>query len=830
MMSDLQRTGWGARWIESLERLATAWQSRLPRGRDYADKGHVISLSVSAGRIAARVQGSRSKPYSTTIDVGTFREADWERIARRLASQARWSAELLAGHITPDAENLFSLENLNLFPSRNSEMLGNCSCPDKNKPCKHIAAVHYAFGSALDRDPFLLFQLRGLDQATMFRLFRKAWFGQEADTSSADDVIGNAEKGMLVMSLTADRFNRSPDAVEQMSFNMVGAGGSPLLILGRLGAPPSWTFPLPISELVGDIYAAATQLAVNIALAEPVREELVVDGLDEDLESEFELEDDDDDEDYDEFDDADGDGDGLDDEQDEPAPTLRVEPTQDYKSLSSSDRVIDGRAFPFGAPATRSVPAAVFSPSADLFLPKSLAAVTEVPGYKPPEKEDDRSSVLIRKGVATIQKRRTRKGETGTLASSVESVPVLMPSTPELPPPTPAPAPAIHPGLPGSVVAVKRDAPPPGPMVRKRRVAGEDDALSPLQLAPPAPAPMPQTASVPAPAQAAASTASSGTEVRIRGRRVVDPTMPQASEPPSPPTPALPSYDAGDDSMIRRRGRKAASETAGIDDVPTLGSQDVDRIETLCRRALESGDGVQALQTARQLWQLQPNETRFLMLMSAADLATETRMVVTSEADLLQARILRTGRLSLAELLLTICAGRMEMLANLFVGMGEHAWMHDELALVFIPAALVWAISDEQQIVEQSALATLWDELFSRGESLFDDMGNPPAPLGVWLQWAMSEFPLERNVADKLVRICRELLDELVNARGLINTDQRSGQAAQLIAALLETWTIQDRGEEGRSFLASIRPAIATRRRLVRSLEEAIEASALLND
>jgi uncharacterized Zn finger protein len=37
----------------------------------------------------------------------------------------------------------------------------SCTCPDWASPCKHVAAAYYVLGSEFDRDPFLLFQLRG---------------------------------------------------------------------------------------------------------------------------------------------------------------------------------------------------------------------------------------------------------------------------------------------------------------------------------------------------------------------------------------------------------------------------------------------------------------------------------------------------------------------------------------------------------------------------------------------------------------------------------------------------------------------------------------------
>src|SRR5207247_5960396 len=44
------------------------------------------------------------------------------------------------------------------------DLATECSCPDYSNPCKHIAAVYYLLGEEFDRDPFLLFKLRGLSR------------------------------------------------------------------------------------------------------------------------------------------------------------------------------------------------------------------------------------------------------------------------------------------------------------------------------------------------------------------------------------------------------------------------------------------------------------------------------------------------------------------------------------------------------------------------------------------------------------------------------------------------------------------------------------------
>jgi uncharacterized Zn finger protein len=66
-----------------------------------------------------------------------------------------------------DIEAAFAKVGLSLFPKSLKEIRTDCSCPDWSNPCKHIAAVYYLLGEEFDRDPFLLFRLRGSDKATI---------------------------------------------------------------------------------------------------------------------------------------------------------------------------------------------------------------------------------------------------------------------------------------------------------------------------------------------------------------------------------------------------------------------------------------------------------------------------------------------------------------------------------------------------------------------------------------------------------------------------------------------------------------------------------------
>ena len=58
---------WSRRFIEVLE--SYGMSGRLARGRSYARAGQVLDFELSQGKVTARVQGSRPRPYQVRIGV-----------------------------------------------------------------------------------------------------------------------------------------------------------------------------------------------------------------------------------------------------------------------------------------------------------------------------------------------------------------------------------------------------------------------------------------------------------------------------------------------------------------------------------------------------------------------------------------------------------------------------------------------------------------------------------------------------------------------------------------------------------------------------------------
>jgi uncharacterized Zn finger protein len=135
----IAQTWWSSRFIEVLESIGVG--GRLQRGRNYARAGQVTELKVLAGSVTAKVQGSRARPYRVRIGLTAFGKADWVKVERALAERAWYTAKLLAGEMPEDIEEVFTSAGLSLFPAGARDLQMDCSCPDWEVPCKHLAAV-----------------------------------------------------------------------------------------------------------------------------------------------------------------------------------------------------------------------------------------------------------------------------------------------------------------------------------------------------------------------------------------------------------------------------------------------------------------------------------------------------------------------------------------------------------------------------------------------------------------------------------------------------------------------------------------------------------------
>jgi hypothetical protein len=156
----IARTFWGKAWCENLERYSD-FATRLPRGRSYARNGSVIDLQIAAGEVTALVSGSEL--YRVSVRIGAVAATQWTTLSTDCAGAIDSLVDLLQGKLSAPIMERVTRAGTGLFPTPREIEL-DCSCPDWADMCKHLAAVLYGVGARLDRQPELLFTLRGVDE------------------------------------------------------------------------------------------------------------------------------------------------------------------------------------------------------------------------------------------------------------------------------------------------------------------------------------------------------------------------------------------------------------------------------------------------------------------------------------------------------------------------------------------------------------------------------------------------------------------------------------------------------------------------------------------
>ena len=268
-------TWWGQRWIEALENVLRGDSARLARGRTYARAGRTHDLVFKGGKVTAKVTGSRATPYKITIELTELSAPAWKKAIDGLAKKAQFSAELLAGQMPQAIDEVFVEAGVSLFPKQRADLKTSCSCPDWGDPCKHVAATHYVLGEALDRDPFLLFELRGRTKDQVLDALRAARgdAGEAPAKKAGKSKVAPADATSEVPTVKLGKLKsaeydkpREPLPTLHFSFDEPVTHGA---VLRQLGAPTTWEGDASPADVLAPLVRAAAETARRIAMAEP---------------------------------------------------------------------------------------------------------------------------------------------------------------------------------------------------------------------------------------------------------------------------------------------------------------------------------------------------------------------------------------------------------------------------------------------------------------------------------------------------------------------------------------------------------------------------------
>ena len=157
--AEICKNWWGKAWCKNLERFSYVSYGENPvkRGERYVLNNAVVDLKIQGGNITARVVGNSSLPFEVTAEIRPLPKDKVDEAVTLAAGKIQNIDALAAGDFPKDLPDI-------LFP-RGADVDLHCNCPDHvyNYICPHTAAVLYGIGVKIDRDPLLLFKVRGID-------------------------------------------------------------------------------------------------------------------------------------------------------------------------------------------------------------------------------------------------------------------------------------------------------------------------------------------------------------------------------------------------------------------------------------------------------------------------------------------------------------------------------------------------------------------------------------------------------------------------------------------------------------------------------------------
>ena len=211
------RTWWGQLWLNSF--IGIDFENRIPRGRRYATPDRVSTLEIKGTQVSAPVQGREWHPYRVTIGLRPFSKAERKRILGLVNRNPFILGELLNGQLPKEVYDLATEHEIDLLPEDWNSIVGVCSCPDWAVPCKHLAAVIYLLANEIDKNPFLIFQLHGMD---LLAEVQKNSFAAKADVLQTESIEAqrtdkdSTERRQVLLQLLDLDLSTIPDLGERL--------------------------------------------------------------------------------------------------------------------------------------------------------------------------------------------------------------------------------------------------------------------------------------------------------------------------------------------------------------------------------------------------------------------------------------------------------------------------------------------------------------------------------------------------------------------------------------------------------------------------------------
>jgi uncharacterized Zn finger protein len=242
------RRWWGQRWQELLEQAGPSHARRVQRGQALARRGAVEDLRIEVGKVSGVVREDRIAPYRVELFWTPPDAAAWDAAITALSAELRFTAALLDGELPEGIDEVLASAGVRVLP-REGDLDQRCTCTERVRLCRHVAAVHTAAGTLIDRDPFLLLTLRGRSREALLRALRSER-GSSVISSPGEGL--DLSQGLYAAHADLDAVLLHPTPVDD-----------PAALFHRLGEPPGVDDVRPFVRTIQRAAAGAWRLAAG---------------------------------------------------------------------------------------------------------------------------------------------------------------------------------------------------------------------------------------------------------------------------------------------------------------------------------------------------------------------------------------------------------------------------------------------------------------------------------------------------------------------------------------------------------------------------------------
>lgn len=142
--------------------------------KQYIEPNNINQLVMKQNQIVANVQGRHIEPYKTKLIISRFNSTHLSIIRSIIFDDPDIASSL--NESTLHEQLLQKLENERIFflPHDRMEVETSCNCRDWENPCEHVRALYAVLIQQIQLNPFLLFEIRGLNKEKILNIANKA--------------------------------------------------------------------------------------------------------------------------------------------------------------------------------------------------------------------------------------------------------------------------------------------------------------------------------------------------------------------------------------------------------------------------------------------------------------------------------------------------------------------------------------------------------------------------------------------------------------------------------------------------------------------------------